>query len=195
MAGFEPAASCSQSLGSRAKDITQTWIDTLDTAAAAGSVPPGIREAVRHLTTARHPPQPGRRRPRIKVYSRGRASRVTAVFRSVMRDDALADQNRTDPLIELIDELGLSVAEAKAKRFPITTRRRPPDRLARNQPSSGASAARNHYDGSKRRHDSGHCGAASRSRWAAKDRERLSRIALPLSEVPCEGSPITPVRV
>lgn len=77
-----------------------------------------IREAVRHL------PQHGPHRNQadvdlaIKVYSRGQASRVTAIVRSVMRDEALTDRNKTDRLIELVDELGLSAAETKAKRFP-----------------------------------------------------------------------------
>jgi hypothetical protein len=99
--------------------ITETWNDTLDAAAAAGPVPPAIREAVRHLTLH------GTHRNQadidfaIKVYSRGQASRVTSIVRSVMRDEALTDRNKTDRLIELIDELGLSAAETKAKRFPI----------------------------------------------------------------------------
>jgi hypothetical protein len=55
----------------------------------------------------------------IKVYSRGQASRVTAIVRSIMRDEHLTDRNKTDRLIELIDEIGLSAAETKPKRFPI----------------------------------------------------------------------------
>lgn len=77
-----------------------------------------IREAVCHLTlhgTHRHQADG----VAIKLYSRGQASRVTAIVRSVMRDNALTDRNKTDRLIELIDELGLSAAETKAKRFPI----------------------------------------------------------------------------
>src|ERR1022692_2087709 len=49
----------------------------------------------------------------------GRHLALPPIVRSVMRDDALTDQNKTDRLVASIDELGLSVAEAKAKRFPI----------------------------------------------------------------------------
>jgi hypothetical protein len=101
------------------QDITGTWNDTLDTTGAAGSVPPVIREAVRHLTLHGTHRNQADVDLAIKVYSRGQASRVTAIVRSVMRDDALTDRNKTDRLIELIDELGLSAAETKAKRFPI----------------------------------------------------------------------------
>lgn len=99
--------------------IANTWNDSLDTAGAGGPVPPAIREAVRHLT------QHGTHRNQadvdlaIKVYSRGQASRVTAIVRSVMKDEAATERNKTDRLIELIDELGLSAAGKRPKRFPI----------------------------------------------------------------------------
>ena len=100
-------------------DIAGTWNDTLDTAGVAGSVPPAIREAVRHLTLHGTHRNQADVDQAIKVYSRGQASRVTAIVRSVMRDDDQTDRNKTDRLIELIDELGLSAAETKEKRFPI----------------------------------------------------------------------------
>ena len=91
-----------QGVGSRAAATSdRTWNNSLDTAGADGSVAPVIREAVRHL--ALH----GTHRNQadvdlaIKVYSRGQASRVTAIVRSVMRDDALTERNKTDRLIEL----------------------------------------------------------------------------------------------
>ncbi|WP_234036987.1 helicase-related protein [Rhodococcus sp. P-2] len=101
------------------QDIADMWNDSLDTTGQSGPVPPTIREAVKHLS------QHGEHRNRddvdlaMKVYSRGQASRVTSVVRSVMHDENLTDQNQTDRLIELVDELGLSAPENKPKRFAI----------------------------------------------------------------------------
>ncbi len=36
-----------------------------------------------------------------------------------MRDEGLTDRTKTDRLIELVDELGLSAPETRPKRFPI----------------------------------------------------------------------------
>ncbi|MGY1832608.1 helicase-related protein [Geodermatophilus sp. SYSU D01180] len=114
-----------QGLAYQAWDVAQqhiadTWNDSLDTAGASGPVPPPIRQAVQHLA------QHGTHRNQadvdlaIRVYSRGQATRVTNIVRSVMRDEEMTEKNKTDRLIDLIDELGLSVAEVRPKRFPIT---------------------------------------------------------------------------
>ncbi len=55
----------------------------------------------------------------IKVFSRGQAARVTSIVRSVTRDGDLTDRTRTNRLIELVHELGLSAPETRPKRFPI----------------------------------------------------------------------------
>ncbi len=54
-----------------------------------------------------------------KAYRRGQAARVTAIVRAVMRDEGLTDATRTDRLIELVDELGLTAPENKEKRYAI----------------------------------------------------------------------------
>jgi hypothetical protein len=101
------------------KDIAGEWNDNLDTAGAAGPMAPAIREAVRHLKLH------GTHRNQqdvdlaIKVFSRGQASRITGIVRSVMKDDGFTDRTKTDRLIDLVDELGLSAPETRAKRFPI----------------------------------------------------------------------------
>jgi PLD-like domain/Helicase conserved C-terminal domain/SNF2-related domain len=100
-------------------DIVTMWNNSLDPSAQYGTVAPVVREAVRHLG------QYGEHHNRedidlaMKVYSRGQAARVTAVVRSVMRDTALTDRNKTDRLIELVDEMGLSVPDTRPKRFAI----------------------------------------------------------------------------
>lgn len=99
--------------------IADEWNENLDVLGQAGPVAPAVREAVRHLHLH------GKHRDQqtvdlaIKVFSRGQASRVTSIIKAVMRDDDLTDRTRTDRLIELVDELGLSVPETKPKRFPI----------------------------------------------------------------------------
>ena len=101
------------------QQIAGEWNDNLDTAGAAGPVPPAVREAVRHLHLH------GTHRNQqdvdlaIKVFSRGQASRVTGIVRSVVKDEGLTDRNKTDRLIDLVDELGLSAPESRPKRFPI----------------------------------------------------------------------------
>jgi hypothetical protein len=100
-------------------DIVTTWNNSLDPSAQYGAVAPVVREAVRHLG------QHGEHHNRedvdlaMKVYSRGQAARVTAVVRSVMRDPALTDKNKTDRLIELVDEMGLSAPDSRPKQFAI----------------------------------------------------------------------------
>jgi hypothetical protein len=99
--------------------IAGEWNDNLDTAGAAGPVPPAVREAVKHLRLH------GTHRNQhdvdlaIKVFSRGQASRVSSIVRSVMKDDGLTDRTKTDRLIELVDELGLAAPENRAKRYAI----------------------------------------------------------------------------
>lgn len=99
--------------------IADEWNENLDVLGQAGPVAPAVREAVRHLHLH------GTHRNQqdidlaIKVFSRGQAARVTSIVRSVMRDDDLTDRTRTDRLIELVDELGLSAPESRPKRFPI----------------------------------------------------------------------------
>jgi hypothetical protein len=104
-------------------DIARVWNESLDTTAAAGAVPAPIREEVRHLTLHGAHRTLADVDQAIKTYSRGQATRVTAMVRSVMRDEGLTDRTKTDRLIELIDELDLSAAEARPKRFPV----QPPD--------------------------------------------------------------------
>jgi hypothetical protein len=100
-------------------DIVSMWNNSLDPSTQFGAVPPVIRDAIRHLT--RH----GEHRNRddidaaVRVYSRGQASRVTAMVRTVMRDEDLTDKTRTDRLIELVDELGLAAPDSRPKRFAI----------------------------------------------------------------------------
>jgi Helicase conserved C-terminal domain/PLD-like domain/SNF2-related domain len=100
-------------------NIADTYNDSLDTVGAAGRAEPAIRDAVKHLTIY------GTHRNQtdvdvtIKVFSRGQASRVNSIVRSVMRDPALTDRNKTDRLIELVDELGLSAPEQRIKRHAI----------------------------------------------------------------------------
>lgn len=91
----------------------------MDTTGSAGPVPPVIREAVRHLTLHGSHRNQADVDLAIKVYSRGPASRVTSIVRSVMRDQGLTDRTKTDRLIELVDELGLSAPESRPRRFPI----------------------------------------------------------------------------
>ena len=101
------------------QDVVRMWNESLDASATTGAVPAAIREAVKHL----HNHAGHRNRDdvdhAIRVYQRGQASRVTAIMRAIMHDENLTDQNKTDRMIELIDELGLSLPETKAKRFPI----------------------------------------------------------------------------
>jgi hypothetical protein len=99
--------------------IMDTWNDTLDTTVSGDSLPAVIREAVQHLLME------GTHRNRedvdlaVKVYRRGQAGRVTSIIRGVMHDEALTDRNKTDRLIELVDELGLSAPDSKPKRYPL----------------------------------------------------------------------------
>jgi hypothetical protein len=101
------------------KQIAQEWNNNLDTAGQTGPIPPAVREAVRHLNLY------GTHRNQqdvdlaIKVFSRGQASRVTGIVRSVMKDEGLTDRNKTDRLIDLVDELGLAAPENRPKRFAI----------------------------------------------------------------------------
>ena len=101
------------------RDIVTVWNNSLDPSVQYGIVAPVVREAVRHLG------QHGEHRNQedvdlaMKVYSRGQAARVTAVVRSVMRDPALTEKNKTDRLIELVDEMGLAAPDNRPKRFAI----------------------------------------------------------------------------
>lgn len=101
-------------------DIVRMWNDSLDTTASAAAVPAVVRNAVRHLNLH------GSHRNRddvdlaIKVLSRGQATRITNIVRAVMKDEDLTDRTRTDRLIELVDELGLTAPESREKRYAIT---------------------------------------------------------------------------
>jgi len=100
-------------------NIAKSWNDSLDSGRAT-DLPAVIREAVQHLSLH------GTHRERVdidnamKIYRRGQAARVTAIVRSVMRDEGMTDLNKTDRLIDLIDELGLTAPDPKAKRFAIS---------------------------------------------------------------------------
>lgn len=100
-------------------EVANTWNDNLDTAGAAGRAEPAIREAVRHLTIHGTHRNQADVDLTIKVFSRGQASRVNSIVRSVVRDPELTDRNKTDRLIELVDELGLSAPEQRLKRHAI----------------------------------------------------------------------------
>jgi hypothetical protein len=99
--------------------IVDEWNDNLDTSGAAGPVPLAVREAVKHLRLH------GTHRNQqdvdlaIKVFSRGQASRVSGILRSVMKDEHLTERTKTDRLIDLVDELGLSAPESRPKRYAI----------------------------------------------------------------------------
>lgn len=100
--------------------IVEMWNASLDASSSGESLPPAIREAVKHLLTN------GEHRNRadvdtaVKVYRRGQAGRVTNIVREVLRDETLTDRGKTDRLIELVDELGLVVPASKVKRYPIS---------------------------------------------------------------------------
>lgn len=99
--------------------ITDTWNDSLDTAGHT-DVPLIIRKAVQHIrdySTHRNRDDADRAE---KAYRRGQAARVTAIVRTVMNDEDLTEQTRTDRLIELVDELGLTAPEKQTKRYAIT---------------------------------------------------------------------------
>ncbi len=100
-------------------EIATTYNDNLDTAGAAGRAEPAIREAVKHLTMHSTHRNQADVDLTIKVFSRGQAARVNSIVRSVMRDLELTERNKTDRLIELVDELGLSAPEQRIKRHAI----------------------------------------------------------------------------
>ena len=102
-------------------DVAKRYNDNLDTAGAAGRAEPAIRDAVKHLTIHGTHRNQADVDLTIKVFSRGQASRVNSIVRSVMRDEELTDRNKTDRLIELVDELGLSAPEQRIKRHAIQT--------------------------------------------------------------------------
>jgi hypothetical protein len=99
--------------------IMDTWNSTLNGTVSGDSLPAVIREAVQHLLIE------GTHRNRedvdlaIKVYRRGQAGRVTNIVRGVMHDEGLTERNKTDRLIELVDELGLSAPDPKPKRYQV----------------------------------------------------------------------------
>jgi hypothetical protein len=101
-------------------EVVQMWNSSLDPAAAGVAVPAVVRNAVRHLNLH------GSHRNRedvdlaIKVLSRGQATRITNIVRAVMKDEDLTEKTRTDRLIELVDELGLTAPENREKRYVIT---------------------------------------------------------------------------
>jgi hypothetical protein len=102
-----------------AENIAETWNASLDTSGAT-EVPLVIRQAVQHIRDhSSHRNRDDADRAE-KAYRRGQAARVTAIVRSVMRDEGLTDATRTDRLIELVDELGLTAPENRPKRYAIS---------------------------------------------------------------------------
>jgi len=101
-----------------AKEITSSWNSSLDTAGST-DVPAIIRTAVQHIRDhSSHVNRADADRAE-KAYRRGQAARVTAIVRAVMRDEALTPATRTDRLIELVEELGLTAPENRPKRYAI----------------------------------------------------------------------------
>jgi hypothetical protein len=99
--------------------IANTWNSGLDTPTSGDSLPAVVREAVQHLlvhSTHRNRDDVDQA---VRIYRRGQAARVTSIVRTVLRDDGLTDKGITDRLIELVDELGLTVPESRERRFPI----------------------------------------------------------------------------
>jgi hypothetical protein len=99
--------------------IIETWNSTLDSAASGDSLPRVIREAVQHLLMESDHRNQEDVDQAVKVYRRGQAGRVTNIVREVMRDEGLTGRNKTDRLIELVDELGLSAPDSKPKRYQL----------------------------------------------------------------------------
>jgi hypothetical protein len=103
-----------------AEHIAEVWNSSLDTAGSV-EVPAVVRNAVQHIRDhSSHRDREDADRAE-KAYRRGQAGRVTAIVRAVMRDEGLTDQTRTDRLIELVDELGLTAPENRPKRYAIDT--------------------------------------------------------------------------
>lgn len=101
-----------------AASIADTWNASLD-AAGSRDVPAVIRQAVQHIRDHSSHRNRDDADHAEKAYRRGQAARVTAIVRSVMRDEGLTDATRTDRLIELVGELGLTAPENRPKRYPI----------------------------------------------------------------------------
>jgi hypothetical protein len=100
--------------------IVDMWNGSLDSSTSGDSLPPAIRDAVKHLLSNGVHRNQADVDTAVKVYRRGQAGRVTNIVREVIRDETLTDRGKTDRLIELVDELGLVVPETKAKRYPIS---------------------------------------------------------------------------
>gem|GEM_PF-187272 len=100
--------------------IIDMWNGSLDASTSGDSLPPAIRDAVKHLLAHSNHRNQADVDAAVKVYRRGQAARVTNIVREVLRDESLTDNGKTDRLIELVDELGLVVPESKAKRYPIS---------------------------------------------------------------------------
>lgn len=102
------------------EDIVTSWNDSLDSGRRDEPLSAPARQAVEHLLeNAQHRNQADVDAA-IQVYRRSQAARVNAMIRDIMRDEALTGRNRSDRLIELIDDLGLQVAAPQGRRFPIT---------------------------------------------------------------------------
>jgi len=100
--------------------IVEMWNGSLDASTSGDSLPPAIRDAVKHLLSNGVHRNQADVDAAVKVYRRGQAGRVTNIVREVLRDETLTDNGKTDRLIELVDELGLVVPESRAKRYPIS---------------------------------------------------------------------------
>lgn len=103
-----------------AQSIADMWNASLDPSGNR-DVPAVIRRAVQHIRDYSSHRNRDDADLAEKAYRRGQAARVTAIVRSVMADEALTDATRTDRLIELVHELGLTAPENRPKRYPIDT--------------------------------------------------------------------------
>lgn len=100
--------------------IVDTWNSGLDAGAAAEHLAPAIKQAYQHLLNNHSHRNQADVDRAVKVFRRGQSNRVVGIIRAVLRDEGMTDAGKTDRLIELVDELGLTVPEAREKRYPIT---------------------------------------------------------------------------
>lgn len=100
-------------------DIVRAWNSAVDNPASA-PVPAAIRAAVNHLSRYNSHRAAMDVDEAIKIFSRAQSRRVVTRVRSILNDEYLTDTMRTDRLLELVDEEGLSLPEARPNRFQIT---------------------------------------------------------------------------
>lgn len=99
-------------------DIVRSWNEAIENPAAVPA-PPAIRAAVRHLSVHNEHLSSQEVDEAIKIFQRSHAKRVNARVQAVMRDEYLTDQLRSSRLLEIIDEEGLALPEARPNVFPI----------------------------------------------------------------------------